>query len=80
MKSSESLGEKQQEWKRVIDLIPQVQKAVEEVMVSHRTHYEDRSQLQSELEELRIGIEIIQGKFTLDLIFILNGQGGFIFQ
>ena len=30
--------------------------------------------LQNELQELRPGLEMLQGKYTLDLIFLLNGM------
>lgn len=73
-------GEKRGEWGEVIHLIPQMQQAVGRVMKVHHKHHQDHSHLQKELEDLRPGIEILQGKFTLDLIFILNGQPGLFFN
>ena len=72
--------ESHQEWKSLIDLIPKIQQSVVQLMEIHHKHHEDHSHLQNELDDLRPAFEILQGKFTLDLIFILNGQKGMFFN
>src|SRR4030042_4920622 len=80
MNSSENLDDMQKEWKVVIDLIPQMQQAVQDILVVHHKHHEDHTHLKTEVDQLHPGIDLLQGKYTLDLIFILNGRKGLFFN
>ncbi|MCF2140954.1 MAG: helix-turn-helix transcriptional regulator [Candidatus Lokiarchaeota archaeon] len=63
-------------WRPMIVKMLEMQKAVNSCMQLHISdnHDHENTHLQDELKELRPGLEILQGKYTLDIIFLLNGM------
>lgn len=68
------------EWDRLLRLIPEMQSAVDEGMTHHHTPDKNHTELIRELNFFQPCIDILQGKYILDLIFILNGENSLYFN
>ena len=68
------------EWPEMIQLIPQMQKAVREGLDRHLISSRRSPDQHDELDELRSVLEIFQQKYTFDIIFVLSGERSLYFN
>jgi DNA-binding HxlR family transcriptional regulator len=77
VKMGYSLEKKKEELKEMIELIPKMQNSVRNGLKKHfqglNVHVTDS--IEFELHPLRKGIEILDSKYVLDIIFVLSREG-----